>query len=178
MLNELARLLPDWSHVDCSLTDERWVAVDDPSSNLRLLRAALPGARCLDPRQDDTPLLAARGWQEKLAGWRPFDAVLLGMGEDGHFASLFPGMEGLNEALDPAAEPAALPGMAPGEPRQRLSLNLAMLLQARWLGLLVFGERKRRLIEAVLADAEQSRAFPVHALLHNHLRPIRIYWAN
>ena len=178
MLGKLASLLSEWSRIDCSPTDERWVVADDPSSNLRLLRAALPDAHCLDPRQVDTPLLAARGWQERLADWLPFDAVLLGMGEDGHFASLFPGMDGLSEALDPQAEPAALPGLAPSEPRQRLSLNLAMLLQARWLGLLVFGEHKRRLIEAVLADEEQSRAYPVHALLHNHLRPVRIYWAN
>ena len=84
-----------------------------------------------------------QAWAEQLRQWQPFSAVLLGMGEDGHIASLFPGMPGLAAALDPNAEPAALPAQAPEEPRERLSLNLAMLQRGRWLGLLAFGERKR-----------------------------------
>jgi 6-phosphogluconolactonase len=174
LLPYLAAQALDWARIDLSPTDERWVAGDDPRSNYRLLQAALPKTRCLDPRQGDSPQGAASQWQAQLAGWLPFAAVLLGMGEDGHFASLFPGMPGLAAALDEAAAPAALPALAPVEPCQRLSLNLSLLCQAGWLGLLVFGLDKRRLIEAALAGTTQ---LPVQALLHNARLPVNIYWA-
>lgn len=174
LLPHLAMQGLDWTRIDLSPTDERWVASDDPRSNYRLLHAALPQANCLDPCQGDSPQQAASQWQAQLAGWLPFAAVLLGMGEDGHFASLFPGMAGLSAALDETAEPAALPAWAPNEPCQRLSLNLSMLCQAGWLGLLVFGLDKRSLIEAAQAGTTQ---LPVQALLHNARLPVQIYWA-
>jgi 6-phosphogluconolactonase len=167
----------DWSRVLASPTDERWVAVDAPDSNLQLLRQGLPAARWLDPRQGVEPTAAAQGWTARLGDWLPFSAVLLGMGEDGHFASLFPGMPGLEAALDAGQPVAAVIGRAPVEPRARLSLNLAMLLNTHWLGLLAFGERKGELIEQVLVDAAGTRALPLHALLHQQRLPPEIYWA-
>lgn len=174
LLPYLAAQALDWARIDLSPTDERWVASDDPRSNYRLLQAALPQANCLDPRQGDSLQPAVSQWQAHLAGWLPFAAVLLGMGEDGHFASLFPGMTGLAAALNAAAEPAALPALAPVEPCQRLSLNLSLLCQTGWLGLLVFGWDKRRLIENALNGATH---IPVQALLHNGRLPVQIYWA-
>ncbi|QKE63832.1 6-phosphogluconolactonase [Aquipseudomonas campi] len=174
LLPHLAAQALDWARIDLSPTDERWVASDDPHSNYRLLHAALPQANCLDPRQGDSPQRAASQWQAQLAVWLPFAAVLLGMGEDGHFASLFPGMLDLQAALDPLAVPAALPAQAPVEPCQRLSLNLNMLCQTGWLGLLAFGAAKRSLIEEALAGSTQ---LPVQALLDNGHVPVKIYWA-
>jgi 6-phosphogluconolactonase len=52
-----------------------------------------------------------------------------------------------------------------------------MLLQAQWLGLLAFGQSKKQLIDAVLADTPQSRALPLYALLTAGRLPLRIYWA-
>src|SRR3989338_7767082 len=101
-------------------------------SNWQLLHQGLPQANCLDPRQGEALAQAALSWGEQLMQWSPFSAVLLGMGEDGHIASLFPAMPGLLAALDPDAEPAALPALAPQEPRERLSLNLAMLQRGQW----------------------------------------------
>lgn len=116
-------------------------------------------------------------WGEHLTQWPSFSAVLLGMGEDGHIASLFPGMPGLATALDPQALPAALPALAPQEPRQRLSLNLAMLQRGQWLGLLAFGGRKRELIESVLSDHPAARELPLYAWLQHSPLPVNIYWA-
>lgn len=177
LLPQLAAQSLDWARIDLSPTDERWVASDDPRSNQRLLHTALAQANCLDPCQGDSPQRAASQWQAHLLGWLPFAAVLLGIGEDGHFASLFPGMAGLAAALDQAAEPAALPAWAPSEPCQRLSLNLSMLCRTGWLGLLAFGAAKRELIERVARDEVASRELPVHALYHNGQNPLRIYWA-
>ncbi|MBX9755920.1 MAG: 6-phosphogluconolactonase [Pseudomonadaceae bacterium] len=177
LLPLLAEAALDWSRVDLSATDERWVAASDPASNLRLLRQGLPGAVCLDPRLGATPELAAQAWGAQLRTWLPLDVVLLGMGEDGHFASLFAQMPGLAVALDPTQAPAALLAQASSEPRVRLSTNLALLASSQWLGLLVFGAAKREMFEAVLADTPASRAWPVHALIWQTRQPVQIFFA-
>ncbi len=176
-------LLPLLAHqlesarLDLSPSDERWVAAQAAESNWQLLHQGLPQANCLDPRQGATPEQSALSWGEQLMQWPSFSAVLLGMGEDGHIASLFPGMPGLATALDPQALPAALPALAPQEPRQRLSLNLAMLQRGQWLGLLAFGARKRELIESVLSDQPAARELPLYAWLQRSPLPVNIYWA-
>lgn len=167
----------DSQRIDLSPSDERWVAAQAAESNWLLLHQGLPQANCLDPRQGATLVQAALNWGEQLAQWPLFSAVLLGMGEDGHIASLFPGMPGLMAALNPDAAPAALPALAPQEPRERLSLNLAMLQRGQWLGLLAFGERKRALIDAVLADQPGARELPLYAWLRRSPLPVNIYWA-
>ena len=167
----------DSRRLDLSPSDERWVPAQAAESNWQLLQQGLPAANCLDPRQGATLAQAAQGWTAQLSTWQPFSAVLLGMGEDGHIASLFPGMPGLAAALDPAAQPAALPARAPQEPRERLSLNLAMLQRGQWLGLLAFGARKRELIDAVLADQPEARELPLYAWLQRSPLPVNIYWA-
>jgi len=177
LLPLLARESLDWSRVDLCPTDERWVPANDQQSNWRLLHEGLPQANCLDPRLGPTPEQAASAWGDRLSQWRRFTAVLLGMGDDGHIASLFPGMPGLEAALDPQARPVALVGVAPSEPRTRLSPNLALLLDSDWLGLLVYGEDKLRLLESALADEPGSRGLPVHALLWRSPSAVQIHWA-
>ena len=177
LLPELASAALDWSRIDLSATDERWVPANDDASNWRLLQQGLPGAVCLDPRQGETPELAAQAWGGQLKRWLPLDGVLLGVGEDGHFASLFAQMPGLPAALDPGGEPACLLAQAPSEPRVRLSANLALLAATQWLGLLVFGAAKRELLEAVLADTPASRLLPVHGLIWRTEQAVQVYYA-
>lgn len=167
----------DGRRIDLSPSDERWVSADAAESNWQLLSRGLPQANCLDPRQGSTREQAAVAWGQQLSQWPPFSAVLLGMGEDGHIASLFPQMPGLAAALDPSAAPAGVPAQAPHEPCERLSLNLAMLQRGQWLGLLAFGARKRELIEAVLADQPSVRELPLYAWLQRSPLPVNIYWA-
>lgn len=175
LLEMLARQPLDWARVRLSPTDERWVAADASSSNLRLLQDALPQAQLIDPRQGDSLPAAARGWGACLRAQLPLQAVLLGMGEDGHVASLFPGMPGLAAALDQCSPPAALVAQAPVEPRQRLSVNLSLLLDCQWLGLLIFGDAKRQLLEAV-QRGEQDQ-LPVAALLSAAAGRLQVHWA-
>ena len=106
---------------------------------------------------------------------QPFDAVVLGMGEDGHFASLFPGSPGLADALDVAAPPACVPMQAPSAPVQRLSLNLAALRATRRLMLFVTGTAKRELLQAAAAGADPLR-LPVAALLQQWPE-VEVFWA-
>lgn len=175
LFEQLAGMALDWSSLLISPTDERWVAADAAASNLRLLRESLPQAGTLDPRQGDEPGAAAAGWGAQLVARLPLTAVLLGMGEDGHFASLFPGMPGLTEGLDPQAPPCCLPGFAPQQPVQRLSASLSLLLASDWIGLLVFGEAKRQLLQQVLADPAAS-VLPIARLLEAAPQ-LEIYWA-
>ena len=170
------RALP-WSQVQISATDERWVAADAVQSNTQMLRRALPEAQLLEPHLADSAQASSVAWAQALQGHLPFAASVLGMGDDGHVASLFAGMPGLAEGMDFAAQPSALVGLAPDEPRVRLSLNLAMLANTQWLGVLLFGESKGRMLERVLVNDPTTQALPIYHLLWQAPRPVQVYWA-
>jgi 6-phosphogluconolactonase len=170
----------DWHRVGITLADERCVAADSPASNLRLLResfAGTPAANAQLPAIDMTSSAAALQWHEWLAQLpRPYAAVVLGMGDDGHFASLFPHTEGLAAALAPQGDATVVPGHAPVEPRARLSLTLAALLETDLLALHITGASK----PAVLERAQQAGSeldLPVRALLRQRRAPLEVYHA-
>ncbi|HEY9218998.1 MAG TPA: 6-phosphogluconolactonase, partial [Phenylobacterium sp.] len=105
----------------------------------------------------------------------PFDAVLLGMGDDGHIASLFPGSPALARGLDPDAEAYVLQVPEPhgSPPLPRITLTLAALIQARGVVVLISGEGKRAVVERALAGED----LPVRALLCQDRAPVRILWS-
>jgi 6-phosphogluconolactonase len=162
----------DWTKVDVTLSDERFVDTTSPDSNERLTRERLlqnraARANFVGLRGDaSTPEAAAAAASAVLADWPPFDVTLLGMGEDGHIASLFPGNPSLPLGLDRAAPPCiAVPqgeGMAPAQPR--LSLSLPRLVSSRLVLLVAAGAEKRRVLERAMDDSD-STPFPVRALL-------------
>ena len=166
-----------WSQLIISPTDERWVAAASQHSNAQMLAAALPQARIIDPRLADTAEAAATAWAASMQQYLPLAATLLGLGGDGHIASLFPGMPNLMSALQPNVAPAALVGLAPDQPKVRLSLNLPMLCATQWLGILIFGESKRQMIDRVLANDPTTQALPIYHLLWHAQLPVHIYWA-
>jgi 6-phosphogluconolactonase len=173
----------DWCRVGITLTDERWVPEDHPASNAALVRRELlagrPGAARFVPLYDGSASAAeAAGavWRNLKPLARPFDAVVLGMGEDGHFASLFPGEPELAAALEPAAAPACVAMRAPVAPHERISLNLAALLQARRVFLLVTGAAKRELLLAA-AHRSPHPPYPVATLLAQRSPAPEVYWA-
>ncbi|GAC1407578.1 MAG: 6-phosphogluconolactonase [Novosphingobium sp.] len=152
----------DWAGVTITLNDDRRVPEDHPASNYGKLRATLP---------DVTIERLVEG-----AEVAPFDLVWLGMGEDGHVASLFPHMRA---ELRPgpcviATTPIPLPTEAPFD---RLSLNWRALLATREVILVVTGEVKRRVITAALAGAD----LPVATLFDGAgvpaPPPVTIYWS-
>lgn len=159
----------DWTRVIVTLSDERCVPLDDPDSNARLVRERLLGGRAR--RAHLMPL-----WPEPepaaLAAIRPFDAVMLGMGEDGHIASLIPGDEGLEDALTTADPTRAVAAGLGKPPVPRITLTLSALLDARAVFLLIAGEAKRE----VVRRAEAGEDLPVGRLLSQCKAPLRIFW--
>lgn len=178
----LRALVLDWAHVSVTLTDERWVPESHPASNGALVRSHLlqdgaAAARFL-PLYDGSPtaVVAAASVYQSLRGLpRPFDAVVLGMGEDGHFASLFPASPGIEEALDPDRPPACVAMRAPSAPCERLSLSLAALTDTRRLFLLITGAAKLELLQG----AAQGRGdeYPVSALTKERQPALEVYWS-
>ena len=160
----------DWTHVAVTLSDERQVDVDSPNANLRLLRERL----FLGEAAKAHYLPLTDYAEPALRALMPFDAVLLGMGEDGHIASLIPGSPVMAEAMDPDGKAlvAESPAGFGSPPVPRITLTLAALLQSRAIFLLIAGEAKRQVVADALAGAE----LPVRAILDQTRVPIRVFW--
>ncbi len=175
----------DWAHVVAMPGDERCIAHTHAASNVAALREAFSAAQGLVIESltvaDGEPQASLTHARTMLASHsEAFDAVVLGMGEDAHTASLFPGAEALPEAMaKDASEDAFLlvPNPLPPEaPFPRITLGLARLLRARSLHLIVTGARKRDVLRAAQAAHDPLRA-PISALLHTQDAVVHVHWS-
>ena len=104
----------------------------------------------------------------------PFAAALLGMGADGHFASLFPDADGLEDGLDPDSEVLCTAVETKASSHPRVSMTMAALSRADDVLLLLFGDDKRRTLDAAMSS---DTDLPVARLLRQKRAPVSIYWA-
>ena len=172
-----------WKKVTIIPTDDRIVPVDSALANVReIAKAFLPsGARVI-------PIVSGAAEDYRLAGnaadarlqdlpWPP-DLVWLGMGKDGHTASIFPGPD-LQAALDaPKARRAigVTPGSLPAEaPVARVTLTRAAILSARTIIITITGDEKRAVLEQAIADGQSSK-LPIGRILVEAEQPIDIHW--
>jgi 6-phosphogluconolactonase len=183
LFEKLSSVELDWRRVWIALTDERWTGSTSGDSNEHLVRAHLlrhAAAKAsfigMKNSAPDPGGGAASSWSGLAPLPRPFDYVLLGMGDDGHTASLFPDSPGLERALDPLQPPACVSMIAPVAPRARMSLNLSALLDSRRIGLLILGSGKWATYERAVEDGPAA-AMPVRALLRQRQVPLSVYWA-
>ncbi len=161
-----------WPRVHVFWGDERDVPPDDPRSNDRMAREALLDAVPV-PATQVHPIPGGTGdaagaavaYERTLrayfgdAGWPAFDLVLLGLGDDGHTASLFPGSAALSERSR-----WVVPSTAPVEPRSRLTLTLPVLTHARAIFVVVAGAAKAEPLRRTLAGAPDAQC-PASLLL-------------
>ena len=174
----LARQTLDWSRVVITLADERWVPVEHADSNEGLLKRYLLVGKVAQARFislyhfAQSPEAAAEAADAALADLPAIDVLVLGMGDDGHTASLFPASPGLREALALGNPVRCVPMVAPSAPHQRLSMTRALLASARFPVLSIQGQGKLDTLRTAL-EGDDLTLMPVRAFLHS---PLDIYW--
>ena len=170
-----------WARVDITLADERWVAEDSDASNARLVREHLlreqaaaarffplkqPGATAREGQPACERMLAQMKW--------PLDVLVLGMGNDGHTASLFPDAPQLPQALDPGNPDHTIALSPPSQAQERISLTGAALARARLVFLHIRGDDKLATLRQALAQPEDVVAMPIRQFLRSGLQ---VFWS-
>ena len=174
----------DWSKVVATLVDERYVPETSPDSNAALMKRTLltgpaAAARFLPLYSPSVTVdrAAAQASKALAAEGERLDAVLLGMGEDGHICSMFPQSPTLKTLLSPDLKPAiyGVPagrdGMAPS--LERLSINLPYLVGARRVVLALTGAKKRAVFEREAQG--DPRIHPIAAMIAAKV-PLEVLW--
>ncbi len=165
-----------WERVSITLTDERWVSPGQPESNEGLARRLLLSGPAGKARFFGlwTPALAPKAGlaevEARLAhmSW-PLDAVFLGMGEDGHVASLFPGDPALSQRHSRVAA-----ARAPTPPEARITLTYNAFIEARFLALAAQGPGKQAALSEALRPGPPEGA-PLRLLFAERRLPIVIF---
>ncbi len=188
MYKQLSEADLNWQNIAVALVDERWVDQSHDASNEALMYRALLQKNATSATFTGMKTQAAtaiKGWQETESRYQqitqPFTVTLLGMGNDGHTASLFPHAEGLAKALDsknPAltAPITAKQSVVTGANTERLTLTLTGLMQSKRMIILLTGEQKLE----VFRTAQQLGSIedmPIRAVIHQDQVPVELYWA-
>ena len=158
----------DWSNVNLTLLDDRKVSIDHPDSNEKLLIDHF----AKNSAQNINIVSLCNSPNEVLEIKRPFDIMLIGLGGDGHFASLFPELVDNKECFDVDANPEILFLGEMGDPKhERVSMNLSLILQSKKIILISSSDQKNKVIEQAFTD----KALPLYYLLNQNIAEIDIY---
>lgn len=168
---ELSNIDLSWSKVFLTLVDDRLVDPDHKDSNQKLLHNHLIKNKAKNI--NFFPL--TENFLSYTEFKKPFDITLLGMGEDGHFASLFPDMKNKYEAFSVNASPKILITPPQGNPLiPRITMNLSLIMESLNIILLVKGKAKQNIFE----KAKKEKKLPIHHLIKNRNRDFFIEKVN
>ena len=188
----------DWTKVVVTLVDERWVPIGHELSNAGFLidnllskLSAIPkfvplfniSAAAMNAEMSLISVLSEYCHTTKSTLGRPreFDVVILGMGGDGHTASIFPDCDGIEAALDENSADHVCAIMAhkskvTGDNLERITLSFAGLLQSKKLILLITGDEKLDVYRQALSQTDVNKT-PISAVLQQQRVPVHVYWA-
>ena len=170
-----------WDKVNITLADERCVPQEDEASNARLIRENLLQNKARNANfitlfeNDQSANEAALSASNKLADIKTYDAMILGMGQDGHTASLFPEATNLAEALaENANNCMAIEPLT--NPITRITQTKQKILKSKFIAFHLVGKDKNDILNLVLKD-EGKTEFPSSHFIHQTLVPVEIYFA-
>ena len=187
LFKRLSNIDLSWQNVDILLVDERWVTPDDPDSNEHLVKthllqnkataAAFTGMKNSAKTASEGEAECSKQLQKIL---RPFDVLLLGLGGDGHTASLFPGAARLPQATDMNSGKVCM-GIAPvTAPHERMTLTLPIILDSKQIFLHITGQNKKNVLKQALVTGP-AEEMPIRFILQNQAQKQKInfsiYWA-
>ena len=183
LFKQLSAVDIPWQDVVVSLVDERWVDPSDPASNEQLVRQYLLQGRAAAATfiglKNSSPS-AAQGEalceQELRKIPRPFTVLILGMGNDGHTASLFPGSTQLAAATDMNSGKTCLAVTPADAPHERMTLTLPAVLNTEEIILHLTGSAKKEVL-AKAQEAGPAEDMPIRFVLRQEERPVLVYWA-
>lgn len=171
-----------WKEITVTLADERWVDIADDASNTKLVHENLLQNNAVEAnffhiKQGEQLTVEVLADLNLAAGTTvlPFDVLILGMGEDGHTASLFPCSEEIHSALSRDASPL-LKVTPKTAPHDRITFSLAYLAQSKNTFLHICGEGKKTVLEKAITGDETTE-MPIRAFLHHPSLMTNVYWA-
>ena len=180
-LDKLSQIELDWSRVRVVLNDERWVPLDDALSNEQMLRNVLlnnmaSNAQIVALYNNDLNIDEAvvDFNQHKIDSLLPLDICVLGMGEDGHTASLFPVMQDQAQALDDTEAAKMIVARVEGKDELRVSFNLSALISGDHIYALIKGETKKAVITK--ASEQKDNHLPISYVLTS--KPVSVYYTD
>jgi 6-phosphogluconolactonase len=182
LMNQLAKTALDWKNIRIGLVDDRMVEASSEFSNLALLKRELIDLIEGDKKPSICPLVfypknKEHNFNEAIQSvlqLGSIDVALLGMGTDGHFASLFPNDTASLAALDDNCKLPLVYTTAPNAPQERISFSWAYLKSARHIFLHITGQTKKEIIEQ---DRDASQFLPIDRFLEDLTPSMAIYWA-
>ena len=183
LFERLSLLDISWKDITITLVDERWVEPTDDDSNERLARTHLlqnKAAAATFVGMKNSAVTAGEGETECEQNFQkipqPFDVLILGMGGDGHTASLFPGAEKLAAAtaMDSGRTCMALAPLT--APHERMSLTLPVILASRQIFLHIVGQEKREVLDKAMTEGPVEE-MPIRFILRQQITPVTVFWA-
>ena len=172
-----------WKKVTVTLADERWVNIDSDASNTRLVCENLLVNKAKDAKffhlKQGEELCAETLNDLNLAANNtilPLDVLILGMGEDGHTASLFPCSKEINEALSTDNKDVLMKAVPTTAPHDRITFTYASLIESQNVILHIAGASKKEVLEEALAN-DDAFQMPIRAFLHHPEVTTQVFWA-
>ena len=172
----------DWSNITVSLADERWVEPNHCDSNEKLVKENLlinnaSGAKFLPLKNNAaTAMGGIKELESQLADVEAFTVVILGMGDDGHTASLFPRSETLGLGLDLSSGKQCIAVTPLDAQHERMSMTLPRLLRSKQIIIHLCGEGKKRVLDQA-NSGHDAFELPIRAVLQQSHTPVSVYWS-